>query len=213
MKFKNRKQAGELLATKINIDSQNLMLIGLTRGGVEVAYYIAKKLSAPLSVLVVKKIRSPLDSELSLGAITEDSVSYVDWKQAGRNGADTMYIQLETEKLKDEIKKVRQKYMPKNSENKIDAKTVVIVDDGIATGATIKAAIMWVRAKGAKKIIIAAPVAPNQLLNQIKSSVDELVILETPGQLQAVSDFYDSFPEVSDEKILKFLNGEDEAGK
>lgn len=204
--FKNRSQAGELLAKKlVEYKPLSPTVIGLTRGGVAVASEIAKNLAAPFGALVVKKISSPLDKELAIGAIAEDGITFIDWKLAGRSGADEAYIIAQTELFKTEIKKIEQRYHASDKYKKLTGKTVILTDDGVATGATIRAAIAWVHAKDAKSLILAVPVAPKNFLNQIKNDADNIVVLETPDDFQAVGQFYKEFPQMTDEEVISLL--------
>ncbi|MFC1646889.1 phosphoribosyltransferase [Patescibacteria group bacterium] len=204
--YKNRKDAGLLLAKKLAAYSgKNAVVVGLSRGGVVVAESISVSLKIPLDVLVVKKIPSPINPELGIGALAPDSVSYVDWKLAGKLGTDEAYVNMQIETLTSELKKVQQRYIKVQKKQKLKGKEIIITDDGVATGSTLRAAIKWVNAKSAKKIILALPVAPPEFVEGIKSSIDEIVVLETPGDLGAVGQYYKDFAQVTDEEVIEIL--------
>lgn len=204
--FTDRTQAGNLLAEKLSSHrGKNVMVVGLARGGVVTASAVAHSLHLPLDVLVVKKIGAPGEPELAIGAIAADAVSFIDWRFALRLAVDEEYIK---EAISRESQVIRRKtllYRKGKKPYKFAEKTVILVDDGAATGATIEVAIKWLRRKHTKKVIIALPVAPKELLSKIAPEVDELVILETPDTFGAVGQFYEHFPQVDDEEVIQLL--------
>lgn len=139
--------------------------MGLARGGVVVSSTIARKLALPHDALVVKKIGSPGNPELAIGA-----------------------------------------RVPKNQEIDVAGKTVILTDDGIATGETMKAAIAWIRNHGAKKIVVAAPIAPESVVPSLRAMADEVSMLETPKDFGAVGQYYREFPQVTDEEVIELLD-------
>lgn len=204
--FKDRTDAGVLLSQKLSFlrGSQSLIL-GLVRGGVVIASEIGHKLNLPFDVLIVKKIPSPVDPELAVGALAPDEVSFIDWKFAHRMGADETYVKSQITNLSDQIRQNILSYRKGKSPFNLKDKTVILVDDGAATGATIEVAVKWAKKKHAKKIIVALPVAPPDLSGKIKPEVDELVILETPQDFSSVGQFYKDFPQIVDEKVIELL--------
>lgn len=207
--FTDRSQAGKRLAEQLETyRSSRALVIGLARGGVVVAKEIAAALSLPLDVLVVKKIPSPLQRELALGALAPGGISVVDYRLAQREGADDRYIQLQCATLTEEINAKILLYRRGRKPLVVKNREVIVVDDGAATGATIEAAVKWLKKKKAKKIISALPVAPPDIVGKIQPEVDELVVLETPSDFGAVGQFYDSFPQIEDEEVVALLKSD-----
>lgn len=194
MIFKDRHQAGVLLAEKLSsYRGTASSILGLARGGVAVAKTLADDLNLPLDVLVVKKIGAPGQEELALGALAPDGVSYGDF--------DKSHIR----RLAGQIKQKTLLYRKGRKPYAFREKTVILVDDGAATGATIEAAIRWVFKKHAKKIVVALPVAPKELIPKIIPEVDSFVVLETPEEFTAVGQFYKDFGQISDEEVVELL--------
>lgn len=204
--FTDRIQAGQLLAEKLAQHAvNNAVVIGLARGGVPIAAAIALALHIPVDVLVVKKISSPADPEFGIGAAAPDGITYIDWPTAHRTGADEEYIKNVIRDTQDVIRGKTQRYRKKKNPYQLKEKTVILADDGAATGATLEAAIKWLRAKKARKIIVALPVAPLDVASKIKPEVDHLSVLETPKEFGSVGEFYKDFAQVGDEEVIKIL--------
>lgn len=192
--FTDRTQAGNLLAQKLGLlRGKNAIVVGLARGGVAVAKILADSLNLPLDVLVIKKIGAPGQEELAIGALAPDGVSYGDFDKS------------QIHKLARQMKQKTLFYRKGRKPYRFRDKTVILVDDGAATGATIEAAIRWVRKKRAKKIVVALPVAPKELLPKIIPEVDSLVVLETPEEFRAVGQFYRDFGQIRDEEVVALL--------
>lgn len=204
--FADRTEAGSLLAQKLlSFRGKGAIIVGLARGGVVTARAIADNLNLPLDVLVVKKIGAPGESELAIGALAPDNVFFVNWRFAGMLGVEEEYVK---EAISDNGEVIRKKtvlYRKKKKPYRFKEKTVILVDDGAATGSTIEVAVKWLRKKHAKKIIVAVPVAPQELVPKIAPEVDELVTLEAPQEFASVGQFYRAFPQVSDEKVVELL--------
>jgi len=208
--FNDRTDAGTLLAKKLSsFRGTDAVAIGLARGGVVVASVIAYTLNVPLYVLVVKKIPSPLDRELALGALTQDGVSYIDWKLAHRLGADEGYMNSQISRLSDLIHQKAVLYQKGRKPVVVRGKTIILVDDGAATGATMLAAERWCKQKHAKKIIAALPVLARDRMGMIRFEVDELVYLDAPNDFSSVGQFYKSFRQVEDEEVVKLVRQQD----
>lgn len=201
--FKDRKSAGQLLAKRLKDISADLVL-GIPRGGVVVAKEVTEQLQLPLDVLVVRKIGAPFQPELALGAVDpdgevvweEDLIREVGVKKEGLGDI-----------IKNEWKEVKRRedvYRAGKGQLNVDGKTVILVDDGIATGATTLAAITYLKRHGAL-VALAIPVASKEALDKIKPQVEELVVLEIPEYFHAVGQFYQDFPQVSDEEVVSLL--------
>lgn len=199
MIFEDRKEAGKLLADKLKGKGVDLVL-AIPRGGLEVGFQIAKELGILLDIVVTKKIGDPGNTELAIGAVGLDSVFLNDI--AGLYGISEDYIEKETKRLQKEIKERYEKYGGGNI--KLEGKVVVITDDGVATGATIIAAIQYVK-KEAGKIIVALPICPPETLEKIRPMVDDIVCLSTELHMGAVGACYKYFPQISDEQAVKYL--------
>ncbi len=202
--FKNRQEAGIKLSQKLDyLRGKNTFVLAIPRGGVAVGKEISQKLNCPLGILIVKKIGAPGNPELAAGAMGPDGKMV--WNE------DIMeQLGLTPDNLAPEIKNLkfkmrRSRLQPTMVAPTLRDKTVILTDDGIATGATIEVAIAWLRKKNPQKIVLAVPVAPKELVEKFKSLVDELIILETPEYFGAVGQFYEEFPQISDEEVVKLL--------
>jgi predicted phosphoribosyltransferase len=208
MRFKNRKQAGQLLAQELQkyAYNKNVIVIGLPRGGVVPAYEIAKVLHAPLDVIVPRKIGAPFQPELAVGAVTENGTVLFNESVMNKFGLTlndvSDIIQREQQEAQRRIALFRKNKLPLNLENKI----VILVDDGVATGATMRAAIASARQRGAQQIVLALPVAPSDFRKMVQDEVDDVVILYEPDFFPAVGYFYDDFAQVQDDEVVKLLN-------
>jgi len=205
--FTDRKEAGTSLAEKlVSRISSGPLVLGLARGGVMIAQAVASRLSLPLDVLVVKKIPSPNNPELALGAVAPDGIRLVNWRLAQQQGVDEAYIQSVISNQQSAIRQKTLLYRKGRKPLRVKDKTVIIVDDGAATGATFEVAVKWAEAKGARKIIAALPVAPPDTVARIAPEVDELIVLEAPEHFDAVGQFYRNFDQVSDEEVIQLLH-------
>lgn len=172
---------------------------------------LAEALKAPLDVLITRKIGAPGNPELAIGAVGPSTgsgqgpVRIIDWDLAGRVGADKDYLESKIENLKLEIKEREGKFRAGKKTLEVAGKTVILTDDGIATGATIEAGIAWLKSQKVKKIILAVPVAPPEVVEKLRPLVDEFVCLDQPEFFAAVGQFYQEFPQVSDETVIKIL--------
>jgi putative phosphoribosyl transferase len=208
LKFKDRFAAGEILAStlgKYKNDRDGLTVIGIARGGVVVADAIAKKLNADFDIIVPRKLRSPYDSEHAIGSIMHDGSVYLDTSTFGTQNVDISneYIDLEKLEQKKEIERRLSVYRPLSREYKIRDRTVILVDDGIATGATMVAAAKWIRKQEPKRFIIATPVARKQAVEHLKNEADQIEVIRNPSEFKAVELFYQEFAAVSDDQIVQ----------
>ncbi len=204
--FKDRSEAGTFLAQKLlSYRGKAVCILGLARGGVAVARTLANDLNFSFDVLVVKKIGVPGQEELALGALAPDGVSHVDWRFVGRLGIDEQYIKEAISRQSSVVREKTLLYRKGKKPYKFREKTVILVDDGAATGATMETAIKWIRKKHAKRIVVALPVIPKEVIPKIVPEVDELVFLETPEKFSAVGQFYKDFGQVTDEEVVKLL--------
>ncbi len=207
--FADRTEAGEKLSERLAAyQGKNAVVIGLARGGVVVAKAVAQKLSLPYDVAVVKKVSPSFDSELAIGAVAPDSVSFIDYRFAQRLGVDERYLQEEIEKKSALIKQKMQAYRKGRPTFFVAGKIAIVVDDGAATGATIEAAIKWLRKKNVKRFVVALPVAPPDVVSKVNPEVDELIVLDTPSEFSSVGQWYKEFKQVEDEEVIQLLQSD-----
>ncbi|MCK4650721.1 hypothetical protein KAT08_00965 [Candidatus Babeliales bacterium] len=212
MFFKDRHDAGIKLAQKLSIyaKDKNAVVIGLPRGGIVVAQVIAQKLNLPLDIIVTRKIGAPYTPELALGALTQEGEPMLDKKLLDMTNykkedlKDT--IEKEKKELERRMKLYRKDYLEVDLKNKI----VILIDDGMATGCTMRAAIKSVKNKGAKKVIVAIPVGPLDVCDQLKNEVSSVICIHKPITFDAIGIYYDNFEQIEDDQVIKLLG---ESGK
>lgn len=207
MVFKNRKVAGVQLAKVLQkYKTEHPIAIGLPRGGVVVAAEVAHILHIELDVIVPRKIGAPGQEELAIGALAGDEV-YLDQKLIALVEATPDYIQQTIANEKKEAERRLALYRKGRKALQLSKRTVILIDDGIATGATVLASIAYLKSLGASKIIVAAPVAPPETLMALQNQVDAVICLLSPPHFAAVGQFYEHFPQTSDEEVIQLLSG------
>ncbi len=207
MIFQNRQEAGQRLSARLAAYKKraDAIVLGLARGGVAVAYEVAKALSLPLNVLVPRKIGVPDNPEVAMGAISEDGEILLNQEIVDLAGIPPSLIQREVEKEKRIAGERISRYRKAAPLGNLKGKTILLVDDGIATGATILVEILSLRKKGVAKIIVASPVAASEAWDKIKAAADAAVCLDIRADFFGVSAFYREFDEVQDETVLLLL--------
>lgn len=205
--FKDRAEAGHLLAQKLKkyFKNKDTVVLGLPRGGVITANIIAKELDLPLDIIIVKKISDPANEELALGAIAEDGTLYWDEETLNLLSIPEPKLMLLINKQKKLIAERIQKYRQSKPWPNLFNKTVILVDDGIATGSTMIVAINCLQKHKCKKVIVAVPVAPPDTLGKISKLVDDVIYLEAPSSFGGVGNFYRNFTQVTDDEVLEIL--------
>jgi putative phosphoribosyl transferase len=206
--FQDRKEAGRRLADALGrFKGQDCVVFALPRGGVPVGLEVAKALGAPLDVLLVRKIGAPGHEELALGAIVDGKhpTFVLNESVAAMSGASMAYVEAEKERQLAEIERRRRLYRGDREAVETKGRTVIVVDDGIATGATMKAALRGVREAGPSRLVLAVPVAPADALPELQLECDEVVCLETPDPFNAVGMHYANFGQTSDEEVVELL--------
>ena len=205
--FSNRAEAGQLLAEKLNkyAGREDVIVLGLPRGGVPVAYEVARRLGVPLDVFIVRKLGVPGFEELALGAIASGGVRVLneDVVRALPN-ANELIESVTTRELA-ELARREQIYRDGRPAPDIGGRTVILVDDGLATGATMRAAVAALRQLGAAKIVVAVPVGAADTCREIEQEVDETVCAMAPEWFQAVGQFYEDFSQTSDDEVRELL--------
>jgi putative phosphoribosyl transferase len=206
--FKDREQAGELLAKKLDKYKQNkrALVIGLARGGIVTAASCAKVLELPLDIICIRKIGAPQNPELAIGAIGSNGQMFLNEDLISYLSVPPSFLQEEMEKQKSLAKTREEAYHKAYSEISVKEKTVILVDDGLATGATMQAAVAKMKKDGASQIVVAVPVAAPDSLDQIKRICNETACLDTHSFFQAVGQFYDDFAQVEDDEVIAILN-------
>lgn len=200
--FKDRQDAAKQLALSLeNYKDKNALVLGIPRGGVEIGYYVARELNAELSVIITKKIPHPKHPEYGIGSICEEGTVYLDQETIIPENILSPIIK----GLKEEIKRRILIYRNGQPLPEMKDRVVIIVDDGIATGVTLVAAILLCKKHKPAKIIVAVPVSGSHFVPEI-SKVDELVILYQPSYFAGVGQAYEDFSQLTDEQVLSFLN-------
>ena len=205
MRFRDRTDAGIRLANALaKYQGEDLIIYALPRGGVPLGVEIAKRLNAPLDLLITKKIGHPRNPEYAIGAITEDGDPVCNQEEV--EWVDRQWFEEETARMRVEINRRREKYFGEIAQHPIEGKTVIIVDDGIATGYTMFASINEIKKRKPGKIVVAIPVTPEDIANKLRAIVDDLVSVQIdPFYLGAVGAYYDDFSQVEDEEVIALL--------
>lgn len=204
--FADRRDAATQLVSQLKrYVGTDALVLGLARGGVVVAKTVAEALQLPLDVAVIKKISPPFNPELAIGAVAPDGVWVVDYAFAKKLSVDTSYLRQETNRKVALVKQKMQLYRKGKPPLAVAGKTVIIVDDGAATGATVQAAVAWLKQKHTNCIVLALPVAPADVVQKLTPLVDELIVLETPNSFGAVGEYYEHFDQVEDSDVVQLL--------
>ena len=206
MIFRDRFEAGEHLAEALKFlqNDPDTVVVALPRGGVPIAYVIAKRLGVPMDIFFVKKIPSPYNPEAAIGAVSENDKEYLNERALMMLNVSRPYVEEQKRKILENIAKKRALYnKPRLS---LKDKRVVLVDDGVATGASIYLAAKALKDEGAKEVIIAVPVAPPDSLALLKEAADRVIVLDVPVDFMAVGQFYRDFHQLSDEEVMKLLH-------
>jgi putative phosphoribosyl transferase len=204
--FGDRVEAGKRLASALtDFAGEKAIVLAIPRGGVVVGYEIAKVLNLPLDVIIPRKIGAPDNPELAIGAMTEDGTIILDDNLVTYMGVPQEYIKEESERQKSEIERRLKKYRENEPYPDLKGCDVIIVDDGIATGSTMKAALASVRNRGARTVTIAVPVGPPSTIKELKKEADRVVCPYTPEYFQAIGQFYTDFNQTTDEEVIQLL--------
>jgi putative phosphoribosyl transferase len=205
--FHNRSDAGIRLAERLHQyrGRDDVVVLALPRGGVVTGYEIARALNLRLDVLIVRKIGFPGQPELALGAISETGSVVLNQSIVSSGGLSKEFIPTEIERQKKEIALRISLYRSGKGLSNLEGKTVILVDDGVATGATIKAAIETLKQEKLAKLVVALPVGPPEAMNALRQMADEVVCLDTPLPFIAVGNHYQDFAQVSDQEVVDLL--------
>jgi len=204
--FTDRIDAGKKLALALKDFRGNGIVLAIPRGGVVLGYVIAKELRVPLDVIIPRKIGAPDNPELAIGAVAEDGTAILDNSLISYLDVSSKYIKEETERQKMEIHRRLKLYRQNVSYPEVKGLDVIIVDDGIATGSTMKAALASVKNRGAASVTVAVPVGPPQTIEELEKIANRVVCLYTPEFFQAIGQFYSDFSQTEDEEVIELLH-------
>jgi predicted phosphoribosyltransferase/dienelactone hydrolase len=206
MIYRDRRDAGEQLAAALKEKGfENPVVLGIPRGGVPLAAEVAQALKGELGVVVARKLGAPWNPELAIGATTAIGATYINKAVAAEAGADKRYIEGETKRQIEEARR-REELFDGTRRPKVAGRTVIVVDDGIATGATAIAAVRSMKAEGAGRVILAIPVGPPETVQQLRAEADEVICLDENPRFWAVGQFYVEFDPVSDDEVRRILD-------
>jgi putative phosphoribosyl transferase len=208
MPFHNRKDAGRKLAAALaGYKDRKSVVLALPRGGVPVAAEVAAALGAPLDIVLVRKIGVPFQPELAMGAVTDGNAPMVVRNEdvVRMAGVSEEEFKAVCESELAEIERRRQRYLGERNAVNVEGRPAIVVDDGIATGATIRAALRAMRMRNPSSLVLAVPVAPTESLAALRGEVDELVCLESYENFGAIGYYYSDFRQVSDEEVIETL--------
>ena len=205
--FRDRDEAASRLADKLSAyQGKNPLILAVPRGAVLMAKIIAERLRGEFDVVLVRKLRAPHQPELAIGSVDEGGWTYIA-DYAETYGANSAYIESEKQVQLETIRQRRAQYTPVRAPVDPRGRIVIVIDDGLATGATMISALHSLRARGPAKLICAVPVSPPETLDKVEEMADQIVCLEAPAFFQAVGQFYEHFPQVTDDEVIETLKG------
>lgn len=204
--FEDRKDAGRKLAARLAVYKGNCsFVLAIPRGGVVVAYEIAKALDAPMDLIIPRKLGAPWNPELAIGAVTQDGTVVLNDEIVQQLDVPKNFIDYEVAEQIKEIERRMKRYRGEAPPPELAGKTVILVDDGIATGATTRAAVRSIKKGKPKRLVIAVPVAPPEAVRLLAKEADEVVVLDTPEWFMAIGQFYNNFDQTSDEEVVDLM--------
>lgn len=207
MIYKDRKDAGKKLASLLKQykDRKDTIVLALPRGGVVVGFEVSKALNCPLDIIIIRKIGCPDQPELAIGAVSETGAIVLNEYIISAYNVSKEYLEKEISNQRKEIFRRKDLYRGGKDIPRLDGKTVILVDDGVATGATMKAAISTLKKENLSSLIVALPVASKEAALEIREMVDEWICPEIPDWFNAVGEFYQDFTQISDEEVIEIL--------
>jgi putative phosphoribosyl transferase len=208
MPFRNRSEAGQRLAAALaEYRREHVTVLALPRGGVPVAAEIAQALEAPLDLILVRKVGVPFQPELAMGAVVDGSEPVIvrNHDVIALTGISEEEFESVCERELTEIERRRQRYLADRERAPIAGRVVIVIDDGIATGATMRAALQATRQRQPRKLVLAVPVAPSSTLRELRDEADEIICLEDHENFGAIGYFYRDFRQVTDDEVIELL--------
>jgi putative phosphoribosyl transferase len=207
MMFLDRKDASEKLSHSLEkFKNEDVIVLAVPRGGLPIAYESIKRFGLKWDLIIPRKIGAPHNKEVAIGAVSVDGSYFINDHYVEMLDISQDYIQKEVTEQINEIKRRMKEYRGKDTFPEVKDKTVIIIDDGIATGFTIMAVIKAVKKQGAKKIVLAIPVGPRETIEEFKGIVDEVICLYLPDDFYAVGSYYLDFKQVTDEEVFQIIN-------
>jgi len=204
--FADRVDAGRRLAKALqDYKGKNAIVLAIPRGGVVVGFEVANALNIPLDVIIPRKIGAPGNPELAIGSVMEDGTIIMNEELIGFLQVSEDYIKEESESQRIEIERRLKFYRGAAPYPDLKNRVIIMVDDGIATGSTMKAALASVRKRGAKAVVIAVPVGPPSTVEELEKEADQFICLQSPESFMAIGQFYENFTQTSDEEVVKLL--------
>lgn len=204
--FEDRKEAGKLLARALkDFRAKDAVVLGIPRGGMVVAGEISRVLNLELDIVLSRKLGCPGNPELAIGSVGEDGKLFLNEDLVSRAGADKAYLEAEKARQLDEIKNRVRLFRQSKAKVSLKGKTVIVTDDGVATGATMQAALWASRRENPGKLIAAIPVGAGESVRRLADYADEVIVLRLPRDLYAIGQFYRHFDQTSDEEVLEIL--------
>jgi putative phosphoribosyl transferase len=207
MRFGDRREAGQLLAERLEFlrGRKGLLVLGIPRGGVVVAAEVARALDAPLDVFIARKLGAPYNPELAVGAVASSGEVVLDGHLIAALGVPQSYLEAEIERQRAEIQRRMKAYRGDRPAPDFKGKTVILTDDGVATGATMRAAIQALKATELRELVVALPVGPPDTVQELADMVDRMVCLHTSAFFWAVGGFYMDFSQTTDAEVIQLL--------
>ena len=203
--FKDRYEAGKRLADALTTykNRKDTIILAIPRGALQVGEILHERLGLPLDIIITKKIPHPMNDEFAIGAVGPGGACFLNDPSA--IGVPMGYVERKIDEISKSIDERYKTYRGRKPIPNLDGKIVIIVDDGIATGSTMRIAMRMIRMQNPERIVVAAPVGPPEVVDMLKTEADEIVCLETPFPFFAIGQFYESFPQVEDEEAIAIL--------
>jgi putative phosphoribosyl transferase len=203
--LRDRVDAGKQLAKALKTAGKDAIVLAVPRGGVVVGFEVAKALGITLDIIVTKKIGAPDNPELAIGAVAEDGTFILDDDIVRQVFVPKGYVEDEVKRMREEIQRRLVRYRGSVPYPNLKNREIIVVDDGVATGSTLKAALRLLRGRGASSITIAVPVGPPDTIRELEKLADRVVCLHTPAPFYAIGQFYEDFSQTSDEEVTELL--------
>jgi predicted phosphoribosyltransferase len=205
--FTDRREAGVKLAERLmEYKDRSVVVLAIPRGGVVVAFEVSRRLGVPLDLIIPRKLGAPFNPELAIGAVTQDGTIVLNENIVEELQVPKNFIEFQAKEQIREIDRRMKSYRGDRAFPDLRGKTVILIDDGIATGATVRAAVQSIRKSEPGCVVIAVPVAPPQTVKSLAGEADMVIALETPAWFAAIGQFYENFNQTSDEEVIDLMS-------